>query len=242
VAIDRTIIVREAFATLNEAGLEGLTLRRLASRLGVKAPALYWHFQSKQALLDEMATQVLRESVERSADLAVLPAWREWAAAYYTRLRQILLQYRDGARMLSGTYLTDAELYAPMEINLRRMVDAGFTMRQAIVGLGALYCFTVGFVIEEQATEFAIGQANPQYDLDVREKRVNPELHPLAAAAGAELFQRQDARFTEGIALIIAGMSDSLSSGPTVHRPTAPNAPIPERPRRIDESKRSRRK
>ena len=221
VAIDRTIIVREAFATLNEAGLEGLTLRRLASRLGVKAPALYWHFQSKQALLDEMATQVLRESMAQSADLAALPAWQEWARAYYTRLREILLQYRDGARMFSGTYLTDADLFAPMEINLRRMVDAGFTLRQAVVGLSALYSFTVGFVIEEQATELAIGQANPQYDLAVREKRVNPELHPLAAAAGAELFQRQDARFAESVALIIVGMraqmNAHLSDVPTAH-------------------------
>lgn len=212
VAIDRTLILREAFATLNEAGLEGLTLRRLATRLGVKAPALYWHFQSKQALLDEMATQVLRESVAQSADLAALPAWQEWAAANYTRLRKILLQYRDGARMFSGTYLTDADLYAPMETNLRRMIDAGFTLRQAVVGLGALYSFTVGFVIEEQATELAIGAGNPQYDLAVREKRVNREVHPLAAAAGAEMFQRQDARFSEGMALIIAGMNVSLSA------------------------------
>lgn len=215
VAIDRSLILREAFATLNEAGLEGLTLRRLATRLGVKAPALYWHFESKQALLDEMATQVMRESVAHSTDLAALPAWQEWAAAYYTRLRQILLQYRDGARMFSGTYLTDADLYAPMEMNLRRMMDSGFTLRQAIVGLSALYSFTVGFVIEEQATEFAVGQANPQYDLAIREKRVNRELHPLAAAAGAELFQRQDARFAESVALIIAGMHAQMKAHPS---------------------------
>lgn len=223
-AIDRSLILHQAFATLNEAGLEGLTLRRLATRLGVKAPALYWHFQSKQALLDEMATQVLRESVAHSADLAVLPAWQEWAAAYYARLRQILLQYRDGARMFSGTYLTDADLYAPMEMNLRRMIEAGFTLRQAVVGLGALYSFTVGFVIEEQATQLAIGEGNPQYDLAVREKRVNRELHPLAAAAGAEMFQRQDARFAEGIALIIEGMNASLSDSHAARGSTAPEA------------------
>ena len=221
VAIDRSLILREAFATLNEAGLEGLTLRRLAARLGVKAPALYWHFQNKQALLDEMATQVLRESMAQSTDLAALPRWQEWAAAYYTRLRKILLQYRDGARMFSGTYLTDADLFAPMEMNLRKLMDAGFTLRQAVVGLSALYSFTVGFVIEEQATELAIGQANLQYDLAVREKRVNRELHPLAAAAGAELFQRQDARFAESIALIIVGMraqmNAHLSDVPTAH-------------------------
>jgi TetR/AcrR family transcriptional regulator, tetracycline repressor protein len=216
VALDQALILREAFATLNEAGLEGLTLRRLAARLGVKAPALYWHFKSKQALLDEMATQVLRESMASAADLATISVWQEWAAAYYSRLRAILLQYRDGARMFSGTYLTDVDLFAPMEVNLRRLVDVGFTLRQAVVGLSSLYSFTIGFVIEEQATELGPGKPNPQYDLAAREKRVSKELYPLASAAGAEVFQHHDARFAEGMALIIAGMSASLSGSSTV--------------------------
>ena len=212
--IDRALILREAFATLNQAGLEGLTLRRLASRVGVQAPALYWHFSNKQALLDEMATQVLRESIAQVIDLAAMADWREWAAMYYARLRALLLRYRDGARMFSGTYLTDVDLFAPMEANLRKLVDAGFTLRQAVVGLGALYSYTVGFVIEEQATQLAPGKPNPQYDLAVREKRVNRDLYPLAAAAGAEMFQQHEKRFSEGMALIIAGMAGSLSRRP----------------------------
>lgn len=214
VGIDRTLILREAFATLNQAGLEGLTLRRLAARLGVQAPALYWHFPSKQALLDEMATQVLRESIEQVRDLTALPDWREWAALNYARLRTLLLRYRDGARMFSGTYLTDVDLFAPMEANLRKLTDAGFTLRQAVVGLSALYSYTIGFVIEEQATELAPGEPNPQYDLAAREKRVNRDLYPLAAAAGAEMFQQHEARFAEGMSLIIAGMAQSLFTGP----------------------------
>jgi len=202
---------------LNEAGLEGLTLRRLASRLRVQAPALYWHFKSKQDLLDEMATEVLRQSLTHNADLASLPAWQDWAVSNYTHLRAILLRYRDGAKMFSGTYLTDANLFSPMEANLRRFVDAGFTLRQAVVGLGALYSYTIGFVIEEQARELAPGKPNPHYDLSAREKRVDKELYPLAAAAGAEIFQQNDARFAEGVALIVSGMAAALAGAPCSH-------------------------
>src|SRR5580658_4237715 len=92
-ALDRPIILHHAFELLNEAGLEGLTLRRLAGRLNVKAPAIYWHFKDKRDLLDEMATQVLRESMEESASLDKLSDWREWAAASYVGLRKILLRY-----------------------------------------------------------------------------------------------------------------------------------------------------
>lgn len=216
-AIDRQLILRQAFAVLNEAGLDGLTLRKLAARLDVKAPALYWHFKSKQDLIDEMATEVLRQSLQSSAKLASVPGWQEWAGALYVGLRATLLQYRDGAKMFSGTRLTDPSVFTQMEANLRRMVNAGFTLRQAVVCLGALYSYTIGFVIEEQATELAPGVPNPQYDLAARETWVNKELHPLSAAAGAEMFQRHDARFTEGLALIIAGMQACFSSTSASH-------------------------
>ena len=89
-------------------GLEGLTLRRLAARLGVQAPAIYWHFKNKQELLDEMATQVLREALEEAPAFDAAQTWQDWALSYCLGLRRTLLRYREGAKMFSGTYLTDA--------------------------------------------------------------------------------------------------------------------------------------
>jgi AcrR family transcriptional regulator len=216
-ALDRQLILHQAFDILNESGLEGLTLRRLAARLNVKAPAIYWHFKDKQDLLDEMATQVFRESYQESAALEAMPEWREWAMACSQALRKTLLRYREGAKMFGGTYLTDAELYAPMEANLRRLTREGFTLRQAVVGLGALYSYTIGFVIEEQATQLAPGEPNPKYNLAAREQRVNKVLYPLAAAAGAEMFTNLDARFVEGLAVIVTGLSTMLASAGAAH-------------------------
>ena len=59
--LDRERVVRAALALLDEVGLDGLTLRRLAQDLGVKAPALYWHVASKADLLHEMAVTMLRD-------------------------------------------------------------------------------------------------------------------------------------------------------------------------------------
>ncbi|MGW5823017.1 TetR family transcriptional regulator, partial [Streptomyces noursei] len=58
--IDRKLVVETALRLLNEGGLDGLTLRRIAKELDVQAPALYWHFKNKQELLDEMATEIFR--------------------------------------------------------------------------------------------------------------------------------------------------------------------------------------
>jgi TetR/AcrR family tetracycline transcriptional repressor len=45
--LDLDRVVSAAFAQLEEDGLDGLSMRRLGSRLGVQAPALYWHIGDK---------------------------------------------------------------------------------------------------------------------------------------------------------------------------------------------------
>jgi TetR/AcrR family transcriptional regulator, tetracycline repressor protein len=209
--LDRQLILSHAFGVLNEAGLEGLTLRKLAARLEVQAPALYWHFKNKQELLDEMGTQVLLEAVQDEPAWRELPTWQELAFVYCTSLRRTFLRYRDGAKMASGTYLTDTKMYEVMDMSLRRFTAAGFSLRQAVVALTTLYSYTVGFVIEEQAVETAPGMPNEQYALETREQRVNKELYPYAAAAGAEMFTNHDSRFEEGARLIVAGIGSSLA-------------------------------
>src|ERR1700742_1611977 len=60
--LERGKVVSAALRLLDEVGRDGLTTRRLAEDLGVRGPALYWHFENKQALTDAMAYQILAES------------------------------------------------------------------------------------------------------------------------------------------------------------------------------------
>ncbi|MBZ8143936.1 TetR family transcriptional regulator, partial [Rubrivivax gelatinosus] len=50
--LHRDDVLRAALGLLNEVGIDALTTRRLAERLGVQSPTLYWHFESRAALLD----------------------------------------------------------------------------------------------------------------------------------------------------------------------------------------------
>ncbi|MGO4753248.1 TetR family transcriptional regulator, partial [Streptomyces sp. 2MCAF27] len=111
--LDRAQVVDTALRLLNEVGLEGLTLRRIAKELNVQAPALYWHFKNKQALLDEMATAMYREM---AAGAAAAPAatWQERVADAQRALRRALLRYRDGAKVFSGSHFTDTS-HAPAQ-------------------------------------------------------------------------------------------------------------------------------
>ncbi len=64
--LDKGTVIAAALELLNEVGMDSLTTRKLAERLKVQQPALYWHFQNKRALLDALAEAMLTERHTRS--------------------------------------------------------------------------------------------------------------------------------------------------------------------------------
>ncbi|WP_343239887.1 TetR/AcrR family transcriptional regulator [Streptomyces sp. SID12488] len=192
-----------ALSLLNEVGLDGLTLRAIAKELDVKAPALYWHFKDKQALLDEMATEMYRRMV-RDTSLDPGLDWRERILVANRGLRAALLGYRDGAKVFSGSRFTGTEHAVQIEENLRCFVDAGFTLAQAIRATMTAYVYTMGFVTEEQGVHPVPGERRDGYDVEERARRLAD--FPLAAATGGEIFAGYDHQFEEGLALLLAGI------------------------------------
>src|ERR1700753_2758442 len=94
------MVAQAGLKLLNEIGLEQLTLRRLGVELKVQAATIYWHFKSKEELLDEMATTVLTEGAPHLLPRRASSDWSVWAATFGEGLRKTLLAYRDGGRML----------------------------------------------------------------------------------------------------------------------------------------------
>jgi TetR/AcrR family transcriptional regulator, tetracycline repressor protein len=201
--LDRTRVADTALKLLNEVGLDGLTLRAIAKELDVKAPALYWHFKDKQALLDEMATEMYRRTLA-GTPLDPDDTWQERLLKSNRGLRTALLGYRDGAKVFSGSRFTGLVHVEQMEDSLRLFTAAGFTLAQAVRATSTTYLYTLGFVTEEQGVEPLPGERREGYDVTER-ARLMAEF-PLSAEAGAELFQDYGRHFEEGLALVIAGI------------------------------------
>lgn len=212
--LDRETVVRTALRLLDELGLDRLTLRRIAAELDVRAPALYWHFRNKQELLDAMATTVLVDSAGDHETWSTTD-WREFLHAYALGLRRALLRYRDGAKMVPGTRLTDPSMYTSMEKSLRVLVDAGFTAEMASLALSTVYSYTVGHAIEEQAVRPRPGERDPHYDPAERRKRLDPASQPTVAALNDTAFTDPDSTFEEGLRLIVEGLAARLGAGPS---------------------------
>lgn len=67
-------ILDAAWAVARESGWSGLTQRRVAERVGMRAPSLYGHFDSKMSIVDAMFGQAWAEFDTTAADLeAELP-------------------------------------------------------------------------------------------------------------------------------------------------------------------------
>ncbi|ROQ59096.1 TetR family transcriptional regulator [Rathayibacter sp. PhB152] len=197
-------IVTAAFTLLAEGGLGAITARALADRLGVRAGALYYHLPDMSALADEMATVMMREVIA-GRDIAVTSSsnWQQFLRGSAAHLRDVLLRYRDGARLFSGTYLTDDEAIGSMELPLRHLTDAGFELEEALRAMQTLTAFVTGSVIEEQHRL----AAPERYTAARRHQRVDAERFPLTDAASDTFIESREATFTWGVDVLIAGLA-----------------------------------
>ena len=208
--INRDMVTRAGLKLLNEEGLEQLTLRRLGVELNVQAATIYWHFKSKEELLDEMASTVLREGAATLIPRRESSDWRVWASAFGEGLRKTLLAYRDGARMVAGTRLTNTEFLKTTERIGSQMLAAGFSVRAAVVLFSTIYNYTLSFVMEEQAVFPTPGNRSPRYSIEKRNARLDPAVFPFHRQTSSILFDRYDRRFREGLELILRGAKPRL--------------------------------
>jgi AcrR family transcriptional regulator len=208
--LERAAMIRAALALLNEVGLDGLTVRRLAERLGVQNPALYWHFKKKQELLDEMARTVLADAFAGIELPSESDQWADWLGEVVERFRLALLGYRDGARVIATADLTGSALLVIQEMALRVLTNAGFDLRTALVSVVAIFDYTLGATFEEQADPDH-GAVNRSSALRGHLLSLDPALFPHLTAALSDITATTTddllESFKGGIRLFLAGMA-----------------------------------
>jgi TetR/AcrR family tetracycline transcriptional repressor len=180
--LDKTQVVAAAVALLDESGLDGLTLRKLAQRLDVKAPTLYWHIANKAALVNEVAEVILGAEVAELAPPGPDESWQEWLIGVAQRLRRAMLAHPDGARVVSAAHMS-LQMAAVSELAMRTLVEHGLPLRQARLTVLTVQHVTVGHVLAEQAPppdEHAV----KAFDMDAFATR-----HPTVVAGITDYFQ-----------------------------------------------------
>lgn len=139
--LTRDQVAQAALQLADTEGLEALSMRALADRLGIGTMTLYGHFRSKDELLDAVVDAAVGDSEPPAGD----GHWKE-------RLRQVVMHARTS--LLRHPSLVELRVRRPVlrpealrfsERSLQILRDAGFEVREATAAFRLLFTYTFGF-------------------------------------------------------------------------------------------------
>ncbi|MCX5392007.1 TetR/AcrR family transcriptional regulator C-terminal domain-containing protein [Streptomyces sp. NPDC006482] len=215
--LDRDRIVAASVRMLDEEGLAKLSMRRLATELGVTAMSLYWYVDTKDDIIEFAVDTVYGE-----IDLAAVDAAGDWR----NRIRVLALDYR---RMLvnhpwmspcAGQYLNIGPHAIAVGSKIQEAIgDTGLPMTRRPSAMSAVFQFVYGYgTIESQfgrrAAEAGMSQ-DDFYGESVKAFRDDPQfvevLEPMAEllderASHGSVSAIWDRDFAYALDVLIAGI------------------------------------
>ncbi len=213
--VTREHLVREALALLDEVGFDGLTMRRLAERLGVQAASLYNHVRDKDELLTLLADAICGEI--RDSSSASGQPWRKQLEALGWDYRRVLLAHRDAARVLVATPPMGPRRMRLIEQVLAVLRRAGFSDEDVADAASVFNTLITGFVLDE--TRAFISADLPEVPADEMRGQVErwfkslpPERFPTVVALADQLLENNmDRPFELGLGLLLDGLELRLA-------------------------------
>jgi AcrR family transcriptional regulator len=144
--LSRERVLRAAVELADESGIESVTMRALARRLGVEAMALYNHVANKEALLDGMVEVVWSEINEATSGID-----GEWKATMRRRIlaaREVLLRHRWAPGVLESRTNDSAAMTRYYDSLIGLFLAGGFSYDLTHHALHALGSRALGFTQE----------------------------------------------------------------------------------------------
>jgi AcrR family transcriptional regulator len=210
-SLTRESIVDAAVAILDEDGLDGLTMRAVADRLGSGAMSLYRHVESREALLDLVVLRLTGEatSLVRTGD------WRVDLAALAQEMRAVLVRRPNLTVLLTSRAASPSAGLANLDFVLGILRDAGLSPADAALANHALGNYVAGAALWQAV---GLGGAGGEE----RRRRaaaaaaaiatVPPELAPNVAWAADTLFAGSlEDRFAFGLEVLLDGLAARIA-------------------------------
>jgi AcrR family transcriptional regulator len=205
-ALTRERVVAEALAIIGTDGVDALSMRGLAARLGVAPGALYRHVRSKRQLCDLVVDGVLAEVDCRPGRT---PGWAGQVKVLAHRLRTVLESHPGIAALLKTRDPLGPHSLALAEAFLAPLQQAGLPDRQTALAFSLIYDYTLGFALSDRTT------VNEQRVQDIATRR---QLHaffrslpagrfPALAALGEHVWaDNRDERFAASLDTLLGGL------------------------------------
>jgi AcrR family transcriptional regulator len=210
--LSRDAIVDAAVAILDEAGLDGLTMRAVADRLGSGAMSLYRHVSGREELLDLVVARL----TDRATSGTQTADWRLDLATLAHEMRAALLRRPNLTVLLTSRAASAGAGFGTLDHALGILREAGFRTSDAALANHALGNYVAGAALWEAV---GLGGATG----DERRARVaeaarvvaalSPDTAPNVRWASADLFAgTADDRFAYGLDVLLDGLATRLEA------------------------------
>jgi len=213
--ITRDVVLAAALELIDRAGVDSLSMRRLAAALDRDPMILYRHAANKAAVLDGVAEMVLAQLTVNPAD----PDWAGQLRAVARGYRRLALAHPHVVPLLvtrplaTPLALRPPGTLRPLEDVLSLLTQAGFSGSDALHIYRALFGFLHGHVLNE--LQELVDNPDETDDLlrlglhrlPIRDFPLLRSLAPvLAAYDGAAELER-------GLDILLAGLAATLTPG-----------------------------
>ncbi|MCC6496987.1 MAG: TetR/AcrR family transcriptional regulator C-terminal domain-containing protein [Propionibacteriaceae bacterium] len=197
VSLSRSSIASAAIEVLDEKGLDGLTMRAVAGKLGAGTMSLYRHVDNRDELLDLVVT-TLTNRIELDPPTG---DWRVDLARVACRMKEALVLRPQLTMLLTTRARATASSLRALNTTLGILRSAGMSAREAVRTNHALGNLVAGAALWEAETQ----RADRTHD-----NSPQPELENIVWA-GAELYAgTTQERFEHGLHLLLDGIQTRL--------------------------------
>lgn len=225
--LTRDLICEAALEAIDEAGLESVSMRTLATALGVKASSLYHHFASKDELMTGVADFLYRK-LGRPPDGG---DWAEQMKGTFLQLRDFIQDHPNAAPLLVRDLACSPVAERRAKVLLRIACRGGVDPSTSASLVGNLVALLVGHVllavwVREEAQSQGEAELKGEDEARARQVWIHRLFHSEAAGAegtdprdfawpstsGLAPEVSTDAIFLDGLDALIEGFASDASA------------------------------
>jgi AcrR family transcriptional regulator len=206
--LNRDRVLAAAVEIADERGIGAVTMREVASRLGVEAMSLYNHVANKDDILDGMVDLVIEE-----VDLpSGVVGWREAMRRRAVSAHQVFGRHPWVPQLLDSRETSGPSRMLYLNWVLGTLMTAGFSLEGAARAFSLLDSYIYGFGIQ-QFNMSAEGDASPEEMAEAILASIPAEKYPYLhrmASHAMESGYDAESDFDFGLQLILDGLERIL--------------------------------
>lgn len=209
--LSRSSVVSAAIALADGAGINSLSMRKLADRLEVEAMSLYHHVSNKQDLLDGMIDAVFSEIELPPPGVG----WKEGMRVRAVSARTVLVRHPWATPFMDSRTAPGPATLKHHDAVLRCLRRAGFTIELAAHAFSLIDAYLYGFALQEKALPFDSPEELERLAEDMLNRFSDgryPYLEELTTQHALQPGYSYSAEFEFGLDLILDGLEHARSN------------------------------